>query len=64
MKKALIIALAAAALVVSGIVTAQAASNPYQSTAVSSQTQDVKHKGKKCKKGKGSKSTKHRQKKQ
>lgn len=57
MKKALIIALGAcAALVASGLSIAQTNSNPFQSTVVSAQTQDVaqkqKHKHKKHKKSK------------
>jgi hypothetical protein len=68
MKKALIIALAGVALIASGLSIAETSSNPYQSTVVSAQTQNVAqkhHKSKKCKKGmKSMKSSKHRQKKQ
>lgn len=64
MKNALIIALAGIALVASGLTIAKTDSNPYQSSVVSAQTQNVgqKHSSKKCKKG--MKGNKHRQKKQ
>ena len=63
MKKALITALCAGALVLSGFSVAQTTSNPFKSTVISTQTQDVAQKGK-CKKNckkmkKSSKSGKH-----
>ena len=54
MKKALIIALCAGALISSGLSVAKTTSNPFQPTVISSQTQDVAQKVK-CKKGSKSK---------